>query len=151
MTYHQCIAASWLGMAVSMLFSHADTTWAETKAELTLESPRRAFYRGEVVLIVVKVANIGESSLADSVLNLKLAECVERTSATFQLARGEERRLSFRLPTAAIRSGVYKLNCTLMSKNLAAAAELTEPIIIGSQPKPDQMLIWLWGGSGNQW
>ncbi len=34
---------------------------------------------------------------------------------------------------------------------MKGSTALVERIVLGPRPKPDQMLIWLWGGGGNQW
>ena len=154
MTRRAGVSASPLVFAACLLLLLGSPAWVDAKVVISVESPRRAFYRGEEILLVVKCANDGDQAVVDATLNVELAGCV-RDAATFgQLPAGEERRQSFRLPTAAVKSGVYKLKCSLTGTGgdgNGDGDELVEQIVIGPKPEPDQMLIWLWGGGGNQW
>ncbi|MFV2069185.1 MAG: hypothetical protein ACC645_19635 [Pirellulales bacterium] len=125
-------------------------SWADAEIGLSIESPRWAFYRGEEILLVVKSANRGEQSIVDAVLSVELADCV-RDSATIEaIPAGQEHRQSFRLPTLAVKSGEYDVRLSLSDKS-GTLADLEKRVVIAPKPKPDRLLIWLWGGSGNQW
>lgn len=122
----------------------------DSEIALTIESPRRAFYRGEEILLVVKGANRGDQAIVDAVLAVELADCVQETAAIEAIPAGQERRQSFRLSTLAVKSGEYDVRLSLSDKS-GTLADLVKRVVIAPKPKPDRLLIWLWGGSGNQW
>ncbi|MFH1266823.1 MAG: hypothetical protein ABIK89_13930, partial [Planctomycetota bacterium] len=128
----------------------ASPTLADAQVGLTVESPRRAFYRGEEILLLVKCSNGGDATVADANLSVELAGCVKDTATIKQIPAGGELRLSFRLPTGSVKSGQYELRLSMTGES-GAPAGLTEHVVIAPKPKPDRLLIWLWGGSGNQW
>lgn len=147
----------WKGLSVSSLVLSAfvltfasGPSRAEAKIELSIESPRRAFYRGEEILLVVKGANRSDQAIVDAVLSVELADCVRDTATIEAIPVGQERRQSFRLSTLAVKSGKYDLRLSLSDKS-GTLADLAEQVVIAPRPKPDRLLIWLWGGSGNQW
>ena len=72
------------------------------------------------------------------------------TATIKQIPAGGDIRLSFRLPTESVKSGQCELRLSITGKAVAPA-ELTERVVIAPKPKPDRLLIWLWGGSGNRW
>jgi hypothetical protein len=98
----------------------------------------------------VKCANVGEQSAVDATLSAELAGCVKHTATVKAIPVGGERRQSFRLPTLSIKSGEYDMKLSLSDKS-GILADLAEGVVIAPRPKPDRLLIWLWGGSGNQW
>jgi len=142
-------ASSFVLSAIVSIFI-SGPSWADAKVGFSIESPRRAFYRGEVILLVVKCANSGEQPTIDAVLSVELAGCMRDTATIKAIPAGEERRQSFRLPTFAVKSGEYDARLSLSDKS-GVVAELAERVVIAPKPKPDRLLIWLWGGSGNQW
>ena len=88
-------------------------SWADSEIDLSIESPRRAFYRGEEILLVAKGANSGDQAIAGAVLSVELAECVRDTTTIEAIPAGQDRRKSFRLPTLAVKSGQYDLKLSL--------------------------------------
>ncbi len=105
------VSVSYSVLPACLLLLIVNPICVDAKVILSVESPRRAFYRGEQILLVVKCVNTGDEAVTDATLNVELAGCVRDAATLGQLPAGKERRLSFRLPTAGIKSGRYELTC----------------------------------------
>ena len=64
------ISVSFFILLILVSISVCGQSSAETKTELSIESPRRAFYRGEEILLVAEIANRGEKPVLDAVCTL---------------------------------------------------------------------------------
>ena len=86
---------------------------AETKLELSVDSPRRAVYRGETLPIVVRWKNLSAKPVPRATVTLDVGGV--RTGSRTARSLGPEQRWSgtFRIPTRAIHSGDYELSATL--------------------------------------
>ena len=132
-------------LACGLTLSNSGISFAEP--QLSAETPRHAFYRGEEILYTIKCVNSDDQVVENAILKIELAGCIRDSTKLELIPAGGELSHSFRLPTQAIKAGQYNLVCSLSYGN-TEPIKLTEPIVIGARPLPDQMLIWLWGGSG---
>lgn len=114
-------------------------------ASLSIDSPRRAFYRGEEILLVIRCD--GGGPIADgSKLEVSLGGVVRATRDIQSLAATR----AFRFPALALKVGTYQLEVALHAPD-GTTTKITEPLTIGQRPNPERLPIWLWGGGGNQW
>lgn len=106
-------------------------------AEITLEVPRHAYYRGEKIPLTITTSQAVQEGKVQVLLDAcpVLSAGFSGTSAKV-LA-----------PTADVKVGRYSLKATLRS----AAGELsaTEVVTVAHRPSPDRLEVWLWGGGDN--
>jgi hypothetical protein len=127
----------------------ANISSAAGSVSLGIETPRRAFYRGEEIRLTVSCSNKTDKTIAGT-LAADLGGCITASDRTANLAPGGEATLSFRFPTRALKADPYVLNLVLTSQS-TVLAEMHEPFVVAKKPNPHRLLIWLWGGGGGQW
>lgn len=135
--------------ALTVSMAVANTSRAAGNVSLGIETPRRAFYRGEEIRLSIRCANGTEETVAGT-LTADLGGCVTASGRVADLAPRGEASVSFRLSTRALKVGTYTLRIALATEH-GVAAELQEPVAVARKPNPDRLPIWLWGGSGGQW
>ena len=136
-------------IALMVFLSIAKTSSAEGSVTLRIETPRRAFYRGEEIRLSVTCAN-GTDTAVGGTLAVDLGGCATASDHIGDVLPGTEATVLFRLSTRALKVERYTLHVTLTAES-GLAAEVHEPIVLAKRPNPDRLLIWLWGGSGGQW
>ncbi len=110
---------------------------ASAAVDITIESPRRAFYRGEVIALRVSVNGAEGGTLSAS-----LGDVVRDQVAL----SGNGAML--RLPTQAVRCGEYELTAELREGG-EPVATTTQTFTIAMRPNANRLMVWLWGGGGN--
>ena len=123
---------------------------ANATVDLSLKSPRRAFYRGEEIMLVAECVNRTDQAVPEATLTADLGGVIQMSSSVPEVPAGENRQAALRIPTAAIKSGRYELKLTLATGAKTHAA-LTTPMTIAMRPNPHRLIVWLWGGGGNKW
>jgi hypothetical protein len=109
---------------------------------------RRAYYRGEDMLVAVEFRNASQAPIRDAILAASISGWEKASVALRSIPAGETIRTPLILPTVRLRSGEYRLKVALTDGN-AKIAEATERVAIARRPNPERLMVWLWGGRGD--
>jgi len=116
---------------------------------LSIDMLRHAYYRGEFIPITITFRNSSASVLNKVVLSAGLFGIDPITCTIGPIQQGESITRLMRVPTALAKTGNYRLNVSANYSGGKAAA--TETVYIGTKPNPDAILVWNWGGNGDEW
>lgn len=122
---------------------------AQAAVSLSIESPRRAFYRGEIIALDVRVSNDGDA-LAGGVVTADLDGTASASVAIGALEPGGSAAARLSIPTAALRCDTYPLKVAFHLDETELAAT-TANVALAMRPNPDRLMVWLWAGSGGKW
>ncbi len=103
------------------------STWA---VEISIEPGRRAFYRGESVVLDVTVADVTAATSVQADLS--------GVTDTIHTAAAAQQSIRFRLPIASIKSGEYEVAVT------AGDVRASTTIWLAPRPDADRLMVWLW-------
>jgi len=150
-TYGPILRPTWPAALCLVICGFASNNCtAKPAVSLRIETPRRAFYRGEEILFVVHCANECEEAAKNVTLEMDLGGIRTASSAVGDLPKGEVVSASFRVATWDLRSQEYPLSVTAKSSK-ETLGDLHEKIVLAKKPDPQRLLVWLWGGGGDGW
>jgi hypothetical protein len=106
-------------------------------ASITIESPRRAFYRGETIDLRLRVTGVDSGTVSAN-----LDDVIHAHAAL------DGEAVMLRLPTQAVRCGEYQLTVALRDGEQTIATT-ARAYTIAMRPNPHRLMVWLWGGGGS--
>ncbi len=122
----------------------------ESHSSLSLDLDRTAYYRGEEILVVVEV----QCAVTENEETLKVslhADNILLASASLDwITPSTKTSLRLRFDSNLLRVGEYALEGWL-SKSESIVAKASREIALAKRPNPERLMVWLWGGGGNQW
>jgi hypothetical protein len=137
-----------VALVPTLLLWTAQASIAQDPVTLGIETPRRAFYRGEEILLNVRCTN-GSDAPVTGALSVTLGDGLT-DAREVAVPAGGGTNAAFRLTTHVLKVGQYTLDIALTTE-AGLTAELQEQILLAKRPHPDRLMVWLWGGSGSQW
>jgi len=135
-------------VCILALLSAARVRSDPAAASLSVDIARRAYYRGEDVVVAVECRNTSAAPIRDAILAASISGWEKASARLRSVAVGETIRTTIRVPTTRIRSGEYRLKVVLTDGN-GKVAEATERVAIAGRPNPERLMVWLWGGGGD--
>ena len=121
----------------------------ENEISSSIHLYRYAFYRGEEIPVYVNCINNMDTPFEGTV-SVGLNTLPVSQTHSVAIAPKQTQQLYFRIPTASVKVGTYKLQVA-MKKNGTTISLSEKKITLSQPPNPHRMEIWLWGGGGNQW
>ncbi|MFV2070520.1 MAG: hypothetical protein ACC645_26430 [Pirellulales bacterium] len=123
----------------------------EIPIQLTAESSRQAFYRGEEATLVIHFQNRSQESVDHARLRIELDGTSVTTSLNIgSIPAGARWAGTVRLATGAFRTGAYAIKVTLADQG-SVESTATAPINVCRRPNPNRLIVWLWAGGGDAW
>jgi hypothetical protein len=123
---------------------------AQAAATLVLDNTRRAYYDDEDVLFVVRCANKSQEAIRDATITLDVAGAIKASVPMAEIPAGKEQCASFRFHGLPLKPDTYEMQIALNS-TAGVVASLAAPLTVARHPNPDHLIVWLWGGGGDQW
>lgn len=137
-----------LALCAAALGTRASAQPEKPEVELTVDSARKVFYRGEEVNLTVHCKNNGTQAIAGATLRADKENLVSISQNVGDLAAGQSMAVTLKFPTATLRAGPdYQLNITLVERDRTLATA-NFVISLVSRPNPNRLNVWLWVNGG---
>jgi hypothetical protein len=123
---------------------------AQPRVELSVDSTRKAYYRGEEVHLTVVCKNNGDQPIKGATLHAVKDNLINAIQPVDDLNAGQSLPVTLAIPTANLRAGPDYLMTISLNQQDQTLATAKYSISLISRPNPNRLDVWLWmnGGPG---